>query len=160
MLAQPEGSVGATEGSVACTPCAVGFYQDASGKAACVACSNDTTTLLLGASKPEDCVCQIDLIESNLQCVPCGEGLTCPRGSTVEQLMHGQNTTAGERPQILQSYFSWPEEPLEIYKCPGQHCPGGVPGSCTEVRLGPTCDECPARMYATSDGCQSCERLV
>ncbi|CAK9004860.1 unnamed protein product [Durusdinium trenchii] len=151
------GSVGATEGSVACTPCAVGFYQDASGKAACVACSNDTTTLLLGASKPEDCVCQIDLIESNLQCVPCGEGLTCPRGSTVEQLMHGQNTTAGERPQILQSYFSWPEEPLEIYKCPGQHCPGGVPGSCTEVRLGPTCDECPARMYATSDGCQSCE---
>ncbi|CAK8997923.1 Ephrin_rec_like domain-containing protein [Durusdinium trenchii] len=157
-LPSKTGSVAATEGSVACTPCGVGLYQDAFGKAACVTCADDTTTLLKGASDKEECVCKSGFIESNRQCVPCGEGLTCPSGSTVKLLLDGESSggSGEDRPQISQSYFSWPEEPLEIYKCPGPHCAGGTPGTCVGGRLGPTCDECPSGMYGTSDGCQSC----
>ena len=45
---------------------------------------------------------------------------------------------------IESGYFSWADQPMEVFKCRGDHCPGGVPGTCEGGALGPTCDTCPA----------------
>lgn len=89
-------------------------------------------------------------------CVPCTEGLTCPDGSTVEKLKSG-STEDEKTAKIVSGYFSWAEDPTEVFKCPGTHCPGRRPGTCEGGRLGPTCDECGAGMYWADDECRICE---
>ena len=89
-------------------------------------------------------------------CVPCTEGLTCPDGSSVEKLKSG-STEDEKTPEIVSGYFSWAEDPTEVFKCPGTHCPGRRPGTCEGGRLGPTCDECGAGMYWADDECRICE---
>ena len=83
------GSVSANSGSLTCSLCAVGWYQSGVGLTECIRCPDDRTTLLLGATRLSDCVCQADYIEENETCVACGEGLKCPAGSTREQLLLG-----------------------------------------------------------------------
>lgn len=160
------GTAAFAEGSVTCTPCPKGSYQDAAGETTCVRCSNDTTTLLRGATAKGDCVCKTALIRAKGQCVPCVAGLSCPSGSTVDLLSRAgtlgsesdqADAEEGETPQILPGFFSWPERPLHIYKCPDPtKCPGGLPGSCVGGRLGPACGECPSGMYWTNEACTKC----
>lgn len=170
------GSVAADSGSFACSLCAVGWYQSGVGFTECSPCPDDRTTLLLGATSLEDCVCKAEYIEDNKTCVACGEGLKCPAGSTRQQLLQG----SGQKPEtwqpaiasrldqfgsvwpsvalkeVLPDYFSWPSDPLRVYHCPDAYCPGGLPGTCEGGRLGPTCAECPSGTYSSTDGCVSC----
>lgn len=144
-----------------CAPCPAGYYQNDAGAETCKKCPNGTTTILLRATFFSDCVClagTIDVSEpgAEVQCVPCGEGLSCPDGSTVEGLKLGHSPSA-EVAEVMPGYFSWLTTPTEVFKCLGTHCPGGRPGACEGGRLGPTCHDCAAGMYWADDECRSCE---
>ncbi|CAK9061582.1 Uncharacterized protein SCF082_LOCUS32235 [Durusdinium trenchii] len=63
-------------------------------------------------------------------------------------------------PHIQEGYFSYPEEPLETYKCRDAMCPGGAPGSCLGGKEGLTCRRCPVGEFASSGPCQTCGDYV
>lgn len=156
----PAGTSKAVKSTEDCAPCRAGYYQNDWGTETCKKCPEGTTTVLLRATQVSDCVCMegtIDVSTSGTtHCVPCTEGLTCPDGSTVEKLKSG-STEEEKTPEIVSGYFSWMEDPTEVFKCPGTHCPGQRPGTCEGGRLGPTCDECGAGMYWADDECRVCE---
>lgn len=156
----PAGTVKQTESREMCAPCRQSLYQDEMGGTHCKACPEGTTTLLVGAELLSQCVCEegsidVSAPEAAQICVTCGEGLLCPDGSTLEQLASQEGGL--EVPQVAPGYFSWPDHPLEVYKCAGSHCPGGRPGTCDSGALGPTCSNCPEGMYWDDDACRECE---
>ncbi|CAE7297920.1 unnamed protein product [Symbiodinium sp. CCMP2592] len=148
----PAGGYTDSHGRETCDVCDQGSYQALEGQTGCTSCDEVRTTRLLAASRLEDCVCREGLIEKSGLCVSCGEGLSCPVGSTVERLANGSSE---ERPQVLPMYFSSMEAPLEIYRCQS-HCPGGSPGSCDAGRVGRTCSECPENHYSAGNQCVEC----
>lgn len=157
----PAGTSKAVKSTEDCAPCRAGYYQNDWGAETCKKCPEGTTTVLLRATQVADCVCiegTIDVSTSGAtHCVPCTDGLSCPDGSTVEKLKIGSTDDLEKNPEIASGYFSWMQDPTEVFKCPGTHCPGGRPGTCEGGRLGPTCDECGAGMYWADDECRSCE---
>eukprot|EP00439_Symbiodinium_sp_Y106_P060372 s666_g8.t3 len=149
----PPGSYTDTRGRETCNMCDQGLYQILEGQTGCISCDEVRTTRLLAASRREDCVCKQGFIEALAGvCVSCGEGLSCPVGSTVERL---RNSSSEERPEVLPMYFSSMEAPLETYRCQS-HCPGGTPGSCDGGHVGRTCSECPENFYSTGRQCAEC----
>ena len=143
-----------------CASCPAGYYQNDTGAETCKKCPNGTTTILLRATLFSDCVCLAGTIDvgpgAEVQCVPCGEGLSCPDGSTVEGLKGRRNGPSAVA-EVMPGYFSWLTRPTEIFKCLGTHCPGGPPGACEGGRLGPTCHDCAAGMYWADEECRTCE---
>ena len=95
------------------------------------------------------------LIEKSGLCERCVEGLSCPKGSTVERLVNSSGEERQEGPAVLPMYYSSIEAPLQIYRCQS-HCPGGAPGSCDGGREGLTCGECPENFFFSSDQCTEC----
>eukprot|EP00439_Symbiodinium_sp_Y106_P085235 s126_g27.t3 len=148
----PPGGYTDTHGRETCNVCDQGSYQPLEGQTGCISCDEVRTTRLLAASRHEDCVCKQDLIEDSGLCARCGEGLSCPVGSTVERLRNGSSE---EKPEVLPMYFSTMEAPLEIYRCQS-HCPGGTPGNCSGGRMGRTCSECFENYYSAGNECVQC----
>eukprot|EP00435_Cladocopium_sp_Y103_P060711 s9_g22.t1 len=147
-------------GSVACKRCDFGDYQDEKGQDACKSCPPDTTTLGLGSVIRSDCGCNeghININSSGLDCAKCSEGLLCPTMSKLDALKSGYSDLGSKfTPSIQEGYFSTKSAPMEVYRCFGSHCPGGLPGNCSGGTEGPTCDRCPANMYMASGECTSC----
>ena len=54
-----EESTDAATNSLVCSPCAVGEYKEAAGRAECVACPAGKSTLLTASASIDDCVCSI-----------------------------------------------------------------------------------------------------
>jgi len=154
----PAGEYEDETGSSACKRCNVSTYQNLTGQDACQACPVDRTTLGEGSDRFEDCVCKSGMIEENRTrtCVACDnelEGLVCPKGSTVDKLLEGVD----DGPYLLESYSSSKSDPLVIYKCSKDVCPGGKPGQCNDGRIGPTCGHCPSGKYLSYFGmCTDC----
>lgn len=148
-------------GSVACKRCAIGDYQDERGQGACKSCPPGTTTLGFGSVIRSDCGCKQGHINidppGGLHCVECGEGLLCPIMSHLDALKSGESLLGSEfTPEIQEGYFSTESSPMEVYRCFGSHCPGGLPGTCSGGAEGPTCDRCPPKMYMASGKCTTC----
>ena len=59
----PKGTATAKWGMEACEPCSAGAYQNLQGQSNCTPCGMYRTTLLLGASAREDCVCEAGRLE-------------------------------------------------------------------------------------------------
>ena len=152
----PSGEYTDTNGRETCNVCDQGSFQVLEGQTGCISCDDDQTTRFLAARRPEDCVCKPGLIEDSGLCLSCGEGLSCPVGSTVERL---RNSSGEEFPELLPMYFSSMEAPLQIYRCQS-HCPGGAPGSCDGGRVGLTCSECPANSFFSGGQCTECGTAV
>lgn len=142
-------------GQTGCEVCRFGSYQSDEGQTGCLSCPEDRTTLFLAAQKLQDCVCRAESIEHDGICVECSQGLTCPRGSTVQLLLDGESELYEEVPMVEQGYHSTLEAPLDIYKCIG-HCPGGRPGTCDAGRIGVTCGNCPKYEFIQDERCRPC----
>eukprot|EP00435_Cladocopium_sp_Y103_P056223 s396_g18.t3 len=147
-----------------CAPCPAGYYQNEVGAQTCKKCPNGTTTILLRATLFSDCVCIAGSIDvsgpgNEVQCVTCGEGLSCADGSTLEglKLGHQKGPNGLKSAEVMPGYFSWSSTPTEVFKCLGTHCPGGLPGTCEGGRLGPTCHDCASGMYWADGECRTCE---
>jgi len=143
---------------ISCEVCPIGSYQNSTGRTECLLCPDDRTTLLFAAQSLDDCVCKAGTIENtDGQCVQCLEGLTCPKGSTVQLLLDGESNLAqmDDLPRVDAGYRSTRESPLDIYRCTS-YCPGGVPGSCEAGRIGVTCGDCPQWEFVQSEECQPC----
>ena len=82
----------------ACIPCALGEYKPTVGDSACVKCDPLKSTLLPGASSPNQCKCQAGLYDEAGQCGPCEVGSFCD-GSGVAKACKANSTTtaAGSR---------------------------------------------------------------
>lgn len=96
----PAGSFQNETGSIACSRCPLGWHQEAEGSRNCVECSAGATTQILGSTSASDCGCEaesINVAESGeeLQCIPCGEGLSCPFSSSLETFKSGQSSQGG-----------------------------------------------------------------
>ncbi|CAK9059727.1 unnamed protein product, partial [Durusdinium trenchii] len=161
----PVGTFKAVQSSDQCTPCPKGFYQNHTGAQTCKECPQGTTTLLLGAKRGSECVCRagsIDLSSAESEvahCAACPDGLTCPDGSTMNLLQSGDQTgsKADQVPGIAAGFFSWPAEPLKVFKCRTARCPGGSPGTCQGGALGPTCAACSDGEYWENGQCSVCQ---
>ena len=106
----PVGTFKAFQSAGTCMPCPSGFYEDEKGSVKCKQCPEKTTTVLVGVTKPSDCVCvagTIDVRDASAnslpkECAACLEGLSCPDGSTIQLLTlrrEGENTTV--KPEVL-----------------------------------------------------------
>ncbi|CAK9077551.1 LEAF RUST 10 DISEASE-RESISTANCE LOCUS RECEPTOR-LIKE PROTEIN KINASE-like 1.4 (Probable receptor-like serine/threonine-protein kinase LRK10L-1.4), partial [Durusdinium trenchii] len=126
----PKGTMSHAWGSIMCEPCGQGFYQDSVGHSMCKACPAGRTTKLLGATGLKGCVCQAGSIEEEGQCVPCGTGIACPLGSTLEDLK-SNNDSDPNLPRVEPGFVSHWSSPLQTFRCRGSACPGGAPGSCS-----------------------------
>eukprot|EP00435_Cladocopium_sp_Y103_P069800 s702_g34.t1 len=135
----PAGTAKAEQSTEECAPCAAGAYQDEKGALQCKMCPPGTTTMILGMKSISGCGCEagsIDVSDLNspdrlaANCIHCSEGLTCPMMSTVSALLAGRYDLDNLAPKVTSGYFSWVEDPTEVFKCPGTHCPGGRPGTC------------------------------
>ncbi|CAK9062498.1 unnamed protein product [Durusdinium trenchii] len=151
----PKGTMSHAWGSIMCEPCGQGFYQDSVGHSMCKACPAGRTTKLLGATGLKGCVCQAGSIEEEGQCVPCGTGIACPLGSTLEDLK-SNNDSDPNLPRVEPGFVSHWSSPLQTFRCRGSACPGGAPGSCFGGRQGIVCGECPAEMQLVKDQCETC----
>ncbi|CAE7792877.1 rngB [Symbiodinium sp. CCMP2592] len=76
----------------ACIPCALGEYKLTVGDSACVKCDPLKSTLLPGASSPNQCRCQAGLYDEAGQCRPCEVGSFCD-GSGVAKVCNANSTT-------------------------------------------------------------------
>lgn len=157
----PPGSYQNETGSIACNRCPLGSHQNAEGSRGCNQCPDGSTTRLLGSASASDCGCEegsINVASSGevLQCIPCGEGLDCPFGSSLETLQSGQS--GGEAvPKILAGFYATIKKPLEILRCkPAEWCPGGTPGTCAGGLLGEPCSACPQGQTWQSGACEDC----
>lgn len=149
-------------GASFCRRCTFGTYQNVTGQSQCTDCPSERTTMGLGAQSLVECVCKAGSIDVDGQCVPCGKGLSCPIGSTIAGLTLLPSANASnsdvERPFVKPGFNSLPQAPLTIFRC-RDHCPGGVPGTCSFGRIGAVCGECPAGSYASSLGpCWPCQK--
>ena len=96
----PAGSFQNETGSIACSRCPLGWHQEAEGSRNCVECSAGATTQILGSTSASDCGCEAESINvaengEELQCIPCGEGLSCPFSSSLETFKSGQSSQGG-----------------------------------------------------------------
>jgi len=159
----PAGSFQNETGSIACSRCPLGWHQEAEGSRNCVQCSAGATTQILGSTSGSDCGCEagsINVAENGeeLQCIPCGEGLSCPFSSSLETFKSGQSSQGGVVPTIKEGYFATFEKPLEIMRCrPYAWCPGGTPGTCAGGLLGEPCAVCPDGKTWWGEACEDCQ---
>lgn len=154
--------------STSCKRCGIGLYQDAFGQSGCKKCPAGTSTYGFGSKLASECVCtagSIDLAQKvtsgedlAAQCVPCGIGLHCPKGSSLQTLKSGSSPNGEEFiPSLLSGYFSDMQNPMEVFKCKTHsHCPGGLPGQCGGLRKGIACGECPSGMWMNQKSCTLC----
>ena len=96
----PAGSYQNETGSIGCSRCPLGWHQEAEGSRNCVQCSAGATTQILGSTSVSDCGCEagsINVAENGeeVQCIPCGEGVSCPFSSSLETLKSGQSSQGG-----------------------------------------------------------------
>ena len=71
-----------------------GTYQGLKGQRSCLPCPEGTTTAGQGSNGLSDCRCAAESIEvakseEIRSCVSCGEGITCPFSSSLENLKTG-----------------------------------------------------------------------
>jgi len=153
----PPGTYSSDPGSEACRLCPIGEYQNSSGQSSCNQCGEHRSTFSPAASGIEQCVCLEGRIETDTsRCIPCMEGLSCPRGSTRAQLLVA-NDTDDQKSHLLPGYSSEANDPFMTYKCPSaRFCPGGRPGSCSGSLSGPTCSECGENEYRQANECYTC----
>lgn len=149
------------EGSASCNQCASGSYQDELGQRACKSCPVGAVTLGARSVKLADCGCPEDYINldsAGMNCVKCGEGMTCPLLSNMASLYNGTSEFGDEFvPQIVEGFFSTKDKPREIFKClESVACPGGVPGSCGGNLVGTPCSECTQGSTWTGSACEEC----
>eukprot|EP00438_Fugacium_kawagutii_P002374 Skav201003 [mRNA] locus=scaffold991:217212:217637:+ [translate_table: standard] len=135
---------------------------------------NDTDSILTlpGASSINECICPAETylvdglrdpsgahLPSGI-CADCGEGLGCPLGSDLrnfEDFMAEANPSDDKIFPIVQAgYFAKLGELTVVYKCGSESdCPGGVPGTCADGRVGELCGHCPAGKKNTDGGCEA-----
>ena len=156
----PRGEYQDKTGSRECARCRVGFYQDTLGQTECIVCPAGTNTPGLGSLSKADCGCSEGTIniaeDETLQCRACGEGLTCPLASTIQDLVDGVSILGDDFvPEILEGYTASTANPLSLHKCKG-HCPGGKPGTCAAGLEGRTCATCPGAKVWNGEACSDC----
>ncbi|CAJ1447546.1 unnamed protein product [Effrenium voratum] len=154
-----KGTYSNSYGNVQCQYCDQGFYQEQQAQTSCTKCPASRTTQLLGATSLTSCVCTESHIDDGGVCAVCGEGLSCPLGSTLS-LLKSVNGTNAQLPHVLSGYRSEPTTPLQVYKCQDNYCPGGPPGTCEGGRQGVTCGDCPADHYWASNECTRCGAVM
>lgn len=156
----PRGEYQDAFGEASCTRCPQGTYQDQKGQSSCNMCPNGTTTLGLGSMAIEECRCEAgSIMNEGLACVPCGEGMVCPFGSTVRGLLHS-TSDVGEKyvPMIAEGYYSHVKNPTSIFKCTEKkRCPGGRPGSCSGGLAGAPRAECLPGQTWSDERCVTCD---
>ncbi|CAJ1374394.1 unnamed protein product [Effrenium voratum] len=155
----PKGSYSNSYGNVECQYCGQGFYEEQEAQTSCTKCPASRTTQLLGAISLASCVCTESHIDDGGVCTFCGDGLSCPLGSTLS-LLQSVNDTGAQLPHVLGGYHSDPAAPLQVYKCQDNFCPGGSPGTCKGGRQGLTCGDCPADHYWASNECTRCGAVM
>ena len=144
-----------------CTACEFGTYATSTGMMMCETCSNGTmwTTSRVvdrglevetwieieGAYSPSFCHCMQGYHLHRGECELCIEGSKCPGSSKLE---------------LLPGFFSFAEEPGEIFECFGskERCPGGMPGTCASGRdpESVACGACLGGMRPDGGTCVAC----
>ncbi|CAK9054644.1 unnamed protein product [Durusdinium trenchii] len=153
-------------GQAACKKCVVATYQDETGQSRCKECPAGTKTLGFGSLSVQACGCKENTIDTSgnndietFDCVPCGQGLTCPFSASISTLQSGESALGDEYvPKVLPGYVAEPDDPLALYECQTAHqCPGGTPGTCAGGLEGKVCGRCPAGQAKTDEGCLECD---
>jgi len=98
-----------------------------------------------GAYSPSFCHCMKGYHLHRGECELCIEGSKCPGSSEME---------------LLPGFFSFAEEPGEIFECFGskERCPGGMPGTCASGRdpESVACGACLGGMRPDGGTCVAC----
>ena len=136
-------------GLLAAPRCKPGSYVPTAGASECLPCGKNQITLYTGAESESECICEEgSFMCASRMCLPCPEGLYCPRGLGLPQQQGGFWT----RPASLnQCDFS-------VLRCRNEYqCPPGALGTCAAGREGQACNNCRMRHFPTRDGaCQAC----
>lgn len=160
LLCNP-GYIAPEPGLELCTACEFGTYATSTGMMMCETCSNGTmwTTSRVvdrglevetwieieGAYSPSFCHCMKGYHLHRGECELCIEGSKCPGSSEME---------------LLPGFFSFAEEPGEIFECFGskERCPGGMPGTCASGRdpESVACGACLGGMRPDGGTCVAC----
>lgn len=148
--------------STECKRCDFGSYQNETGQVACKACPATTNTLGFGSVAETDCGCPAGYIDMDktvrFDCEKCGEGLTCPALSQLEDLENGESVL-GEKftPKIQSGYYTTQTKPTSVFRCNSAVvCPGGTPGSCGGGLVDIPCSQCVEGETWTGSRCEEC----
>ena len=119
------------------------------GASKCLPCGKNQITLYSGAESESECICEEgSFMCASRMCLPCPEGLYCPRGLGLPQQQGGFWTRAASLDQC----------DFAVLRCRNEYqCPAGALGTCAAGREGQACNNCKVRHFPTSDGaCQTC----
>mmetsp|Transcript_33422 Transcript_33422/g.73108 ORF Transcript_33422/g.73108 Transcript_33422/m.73108 type:complete len:1142 (-) Transcript_33422:241-3666(-) len=147
----PAGEAGNASAQSGCSRCKVGSYASLSNSTSCDACEDvlpGSTTQLLGARSPDDCVCKEGTWTGDTlaRCTPCPKGMYCSPLDT--------------RPSVLPGYYARKEDldPFHgVWRCLREDlCPGGDAEQCIDGQVGIACSRCPDGMALQGLQCQEC----
>ena len=140
-------------GMEACTRCESGSYMPFAGSPQCLPCGKNQITNESGALLESECLCpEGSFMCPESGCLPCPEGLQCPKGLD---------------PPLQQGGF-WVAEAVSngshscdfsVFRCRDRlECPHGPMGACASGREGRACNNCKISHFPESGPCQPCER--
>lgn len=156
-------------GAKGCDLCPLGSYSNQREQTSCRQCPNGLTTLAVGSTSEDACVCQEgtyrDAVD-NMTCHTCPGGMRCKIGSdeaNIEKVLGGNTICSMQEctiPEALPGYMMRTSEPLRPYMCyRAEQCPGGMPGTCAEHRdqTAVACGRCEANARESGKGpCVRC----
>jgi hypothetical protein len=150
----PPGTYKPTKGFYKCLPCANETFNQFFGSLSCDKCGDNTTTLDVGASTTQQCVCApgyyyntnpSDLTGNYRKCIACPIGGFC----------NSTNTTI---PTALEGYWYDNSDWSTFQSCtPTYSCPGGGFANCTQGYSGPRCGYCSRNYFRNRKNCLACD---
>lgn len=143
-----------------CPRCDIGYYSDMEGSTTCKSCDPKKNTISPGSTKKEDCHCMKGWHSSALFRETAASSSVCTRCDSTMVCHFGL-----EYPQVLPGYYTFPIDPLSIFKCSldpeKSSCLGGPLGNtaCSGLRHGFLCAMCPEGSIAAGNSeCIKCSQ--